>query len=179
MGPCTASPSAAARSRVCHGPCTASHCCCQARNLQWAPVPTSSLAAARPVILSWPLYRLLMLRARSRVCHGSCTGLPLLLSPIATLCHVPLSGLSSHCWWFPFICHRVLYGLPLLLASYRHTVAPHSGFGPVTAQMSEVCGDSKIRRHSSACHTDWSVLISLPQQTPRAFKLKVQCSALI
>ncbi|CAI9597677.1 unnamed protein product [Staurois parvus] len=23
---------------------------------------------------------------------------------------------------------------------HRHTVAPHSGFGPVTAQMSEVCG---------------------------------------
>ncbi|CAI9609150.1 unnamed protein product, partial [Staurois parvus] len=27
---------------------------------------------------------------------------------------------------------------------HRHTVAPHSGFWPVTAQMSEVCGDSKI-----------------------------------
>ncbi|CAI9600453.1 unnamed protein product, partial [Staurois parvus] len=30
------------------GPCTASSCCCQARNLPWAPVPTPH-AAARPV----------------------------------------------------------------------------------------------------------------------------------
>ncbi|CAI9596447.1 unnamed protein product [Staurois parvus] len=37
------------------GPCTASSCCCQARNLPWAPVPTPH-AAARPVI-----------------CHGPCT----------------------------------------------------------------------------------------------------------
>ncbi|CAI9544893.1 unnamed protein product [Staurois parvus] len=37
---------------------------------------------------------------------------------------------------------------------HRHTVAPHSGFGPVTAQMSEVCGDSKIDGTPSACHTD-------------------------
>ncbi|CAI9581389.1 unnamed protein product, partial [Staurois parvus] len=42
------------------GPCTASHCCCQARNLPWAPVPTPH-AAARPVICHGPLYRLLML----------------------------------------------------------------------------------------------------------------------
>ncbi|CAI9618962.1 unnamed protein product, partial [Staurois parvus] len=27
---------------------------------------------------------------------------------------------------------------------HRHTVAPNTGFGPVTGQMSEVCGDSKI-----------------------------------
>ncbi|CAI9574472.1 unnamed protein product [Staurois parvus] len=61
---------------------------------------------------------------------------------------------------------------------HRHTVAPHSGFGPVTAQMSEVCGDSKIDgTHLHVILTD--SIISLPQQTPRAFKLKVQCSALI
>ncbi|CAI9587877.1 unnamed protein product, partial [Staurois parvus] len=90
---------AAARSRVCHGPCTASHCCflhrhtlpcatfrsphtaggfhfvigcwqitglpllLPARNLSWAPVPPPHAAA------------------RSRVCHGSLYGLPLLLSP--------------------------------------------------------------------------------------------------
>ncbi|CAI9624863.1 unnamed protein product, partial [Staurois parvus] len=40
-------------------------------------------------------------------------------------------------------CHRVLLWPPIA-AAHRHTVAPHSGFGPVTAQMSEVCGDSKI-----------------------------------
>ncbi|CAI9622345.1 unnamed protein product [Staurois parvus] len=27
-------------------------------------------------------------------------------------------------------CHRVLYGLPLVLRLHRHTVAPHSGFWP-------------------------------------------------
>ncbi|CAI9583886.1 unnamed protein product, partial [Staurois parvus] len=112
------------------GPRTDSSCCCQARNLSWAPVPPPHAAA------------------RSRVCHGSLYGLPLLLSPSphSAMCHFQV---SSHCWWVPF-CHRVLYGLPLLLPPL-HTVAPHSGFGPVTAQMSEVCSDSK--------------------------KLKVQCSA--
>ncbi|CAI9620248.1 unnamed protein product, partial [Staurois parvus] len=61
---------------------------------------------------------------------------------------------------------------------HRHTVAPNTGFGPVTGQMSEVCGDSKIDgTHLHVILTD--SIISLPQQTPRAFKLKVQCSALI
>ncbi|CAI9575847.1 unnamed protein product [Staurois parvus] len=116
------------------GPCTASSCCCQARNLSWAPVPPPHAAA------------------RSRVCHGSLYGLPLLLSPSphSAMCHFQV---SSHCWWVPF-CHRVLYGPPIAAAStatlWLHTLV----FGPVTAQMSEVCGDSKIRRHSSACHTD-------------------------
>ncbi|CAI9565030.1 unnamed protein product, partial [Staurois parvus] len=27
---------------------------------------------------------------------------------------------------------------------HRHTVAPNTGFGPVTGQRSEVCSDSKI-----------------------------------
>ncbi|CAI9545696.1 unnamed protein product [Staurois parvus] len=140
------------------GPCTASSCCCQAPNLPWAPVPPPHAAA------------------RSTVCHGSLYGLPLLLSPSphSAMCHFQV---SSHCWWVPF-CHRVLYGLPLLLPPPPHCVAPHSGFGPVTAQMSEVCGDSKIDgTHLHVILTD--SIISLPQQTPRAFKLKVQCSALI
>ncbi|CAI9539795.1 unnamed protein product, partial [Staurois parvus] len=66
------SPHTAARSILsAMGPCTASSCCCQARNLPWAPVPPP-LAAAR-----------------SRVCHGSLYGLPLLLtsSPDAAMCH--------------------------------------------------------------------------------------------
>ncbi|CAI9552341.1 unnamed protein product [Staurois parvus] len=140
------------------GPRTDSSCCCQARNLSWAPVPPPHAAA------------------RSRVSHGSLYGLPLLLSPSphSAMCHFQV---SSHCWWVPF-CHRVLYGLPLLLPPPPHTVAPHSGFGPVTAQMSEVCGDSKIDgTHLHVILTE--NIISLPQQTPRAFKLRVQCSALI
>ncbi|CAI9532261.1 unnamed protein product [Staurois parvus] len=139
------------------GPRTDSSCCCQARNLSWAAVPPPHAAA------------------RSRVCHGSLYGLPLLLSPSphSAMCHFQV---SSHCWWVPF-CHRVLYGLPLLLPP-----PPHCGstlwFWPVTAQMSEVCGDSKIDgTHLHVILTD--SIISLPQQTPRAFKLKVQCSALI
>ncbi|CAI9561068.1 unnamed protein product, partial [Staurois parvus] len=140
------------------GPRTDSSCCCQARNLSWAPVPPPHAAA------------------RSRVCHGSLYGLPLLLSlsPHSAMCHFQV---SSHCWWFHF-CHRVLYGLPLLLPPPPHCGSPHSGFGPVTAQMSEVCSDSKIDgTHLHVILTD--SIISLPQQTPRAFKLKVQCSALI
>ncbi|CAI9552649.1 unnamed protein product, partial [Staurois parvus] len=67
---------------------------------------------------------------------------------------------------------------PIAAASHRHTVAPNTGFGPVTGQMSEVCGDSKIDgTHLHVILSD--SIISLPQQTPRAFKLKVQCSALI
>ncbi|CAI9567764.1 unnamed protein product [Staurois parvus] len=68
-------------------------------------------------------------------------------------------------------------GLPLLLPPPPHC-GSHSGFGPVTAQMSEVCGDSKI--DGTHLHVILTVsIISLPQQTPRAFKFKVQCSALI
>ncbi|CAI9615797.1 unnamed protein product [Staurois parvus] len=134
------------------GPRTDSSCCCQARNLSWAPVKPPPHAAAR-----------------SRVCHGSLYGLPLLLSPSphSAMCHFQV---SSHCWWVPF-CHRV-YGLPLLLPPPPHCGSTHSGFGPVTAQMSEVCGDSKIDgTHLHVILTD--SIISLPQQTPRAFKLKV------
>ncbi|CAI9596709.1 unnamed protein product [Staurois parvus] len=67
---------------------------------------------------------------------------PIAAVSIATpaMCHFQV---SSHCWWVPF-CHRVLYGLPLLLPHRPHCGSTHSGFGPVTAQMSEVCGDSKI-----------------------------------
>ncbi|CAI9590217.1 unnamed protein product, partial [Staurois parvus] len=129
------------------GPRTDSSCCCQARNLSWAPVPPPHAAA------------------RSRVCHGSLYGLPLLLSPSphSAMCHFQV---SSHCWWVPF-CHRVLYGLPLLLPP-----PPHCGstlwFWPRDCQMSEACGDSKIDgTHLHVILTD--SIISLPQQTPRAF----------
>ncbi|CAI9576304.1 unnamed protein product [Staurois parvus] len=113
MGPCTA-PHAAARSRVCHGSCTASHCCC--------------------------LYRHTL--------------------PCATF-RSPHTAGGFH------FCHRVLYGLPLLLPP-----PPHCGstlwFWPRDCQMSEVCGDSKIDgTHLHVILTD--SIISLPQQTPRAF----------
>ncbi|CAI9561242.1 unnamed protein product, partial [Staurois parvus] len=152
----------------------ASHCCCQARNLPWAPVPPPH-AAARPVICHGPLYRLLMLLPGPECVMGPVRP-PIAAVSIATLCHVPLSGLLT-------LLVGSIFVIGCCMASHccclhRHTVAPHSGFGPVTGQMSEVCGDSKIDgTHLHVILTD--SIISLPQQTPRAFKLKVQCSALI
>ncbi|CAI9572475.1 unnamed protein product [Staurois parvus] len=139
------------------GPRTDSSCCCQARNLSWAPVPPPHAAA------------------RSRVCHGSLYGLPLLLSHRHTLpCATFRSPHTAGGFHFVIGCCMASHCCCL----HRHTVAPHSGFGPVTAQMSEVCGDSKIDgTHLHVILTD--SIFSLPQQTPRAFKLKVQCSALI
>ncbi|CAI9555516.1 unnamed protein product, partial [Staurois parvus] len=64
---------------------------------------------------------------------------PIAAVSIATLCHVPLSGLLNG---FHFVIGCCMASHCCCLT--RHTVAPHSGFGPVTAQMSEVCGDSKI-----------------------------------
>ncbi|CAI9548674.1 unnamed protein product, partial [Staurois parvus] len=57
--------------------------CLRSATLPWAPVP------------------LLMLLARSRVCHGSLYGLPLLLSPSphSAMCHFQV---SSHSCWVPF-----------------------------------------------------------------------------
>ncbi|CAI9543806.1 unnamed protein product [Staurois parvus] len=140
------------------GPRTDSSCCCQARNLSWAPVPPPH-AAAKVQSVSWVPVRP-----------------PIAAVSIATLCHVPLSGLFTLLWGFHFFIGCCMASHCCCL--HRHTVAPHSGFGPVTAQMSEVCGDSKIDgTHLHVILTD--MIISLPQQTPRAFKLKVQCSALI
>ncbi|CAI9561288.1 unnamed protein product [Staurois parvus] len=91
------------------------------------------------------------------------------------MCHFQV---SSHCWWVPF-CHRVLYMASHCCCCLHRTLWLHTLVLPlVTAQMSEVCGDSKIDgTHLHVILTD--SIISLPQQTPRAFKLKVQCSALI
>ncbi|CAI9621389.1 unnamed protein product, partial [Staurois parvus] len=152
-------PHAAARPVICHGPPYLLSCCCQARNLSWAPVPTSS-CCCQVQSVSWVPVRP-----------------PIAAVSIATLCHVPLSGLLT------LLVVSIFFVIGCCMASHccclhRHTVAPHSGFGPVTAQMSEVCGDSKI--DGTHLHVILTVsIISLPQQTPRAFKLKVQCSALI
>ncbi|CAI9543363.1 unnamed protein product [Staurois parvus] len=67
-----------------------------------------------PVICHGPLYRLLNAAARSRVCHGSLYGLPLLLSPSRHT--LPCATFRSpHTAGGFHFCHRVLYGLPLLL----------------------------------------------------------------
>ncbi|CAI9584913.1 unnamed protein product, partial [Staurois parvus] len=55
------------------------------------------LAAARPLICHGPLYRLLMLLARPRFQSLSWVPVrpPIAAVSIATLCHVPLSGLLT------------------------------------------------------------------------------------
>ncbi|CAI9609682.1 unnamed protein product [Staurois parvus] len=63
-----------------------SSCCCQARNLPWAPVPPPLMLLPGPQSVSWVPVRP-----------------PIAAVSIATLCHVPLSGLLTHCWWFPFL----------------------------------------------------------------------------
>ncbi|CAI9608993.1 unnamed protein product [Staurois parvus] len=72
-------------------------------------------------------------------------------SPHSAMCH--FSGISHTLLVCSIFFIGLLYGLPLMCL-HRHTVAPNTGFGPVTGQMSEVCGDSKIDGTSSACHTD-------------------------
>ncbi|CAI9614970.1 unnamed protein product [Staurois parvus] len=99
------------------GPCTASSCCCQARNLPWAPIPTPH-AAARPVICHGPLYRLLMLLLGPESLMGPCTAshcccLHRHTLPCATF-RSPHTAGGFH------FCHRVLYGLPLLLPPPPH-----------------------------------------------------------
>ncbi|CAI9570392.1 unnamed protein product [Staurois parvus] len=157
------------------GPCTASSCCCQARNLPWAPVPNSS-CCCQARNLSWAPVPPPHAAAKVKSVSWVPVRPPIAAVSIATLCHVPLSGLLT-------LLVVSIFVIGCCMASHccclhRHTVAPHSGFGPVTAQMSEVCGDSKI--DGTHLHVILTVsIISLPQQTPRAFKLKVQCSALI
>ncbi|CAI9608728.1 unnamed protein product [Staurois parvus] len=72
-------------------------CCCQARNLSWAPSTAILMLLPGPQCVMGPC----------TASHCCCL--------IATLCHCATFRSPSHCWWVPF-CHRVLYGLPLLLA---------------------------------------------------------------
>ncbi|CAI9532887.1 unnamed protein product, partial [Staurois parvus] len=112
-------PHAAARPVICHGP----------------PVPTPH-AAARPVICHGPLYRLLMLLPGPECVMGPCTAshcccLYRHTLPCATF-RSPHTAGGFH------FCHRVLYGLPLLLPP-----PPHCGstlwFWPRDCQMSVKC----------------------------------------
>ncbi|CAI9543426.1 unnamed protein product [Staurois parvus] len=97
-------------------------------NLPWAPRTDSSCCLPGPVICHGPLYPPPHAAARSRVCHGSLYGLPLLLVSIATLCHVPLSGLLTTAGVSIFVIGCCMASHCCCL--HRHTVAPHSGFWP-------------------------------------------------
>ncbi|CAI9572920.1 unnamed protein product, partial [Staurois parvus] len=121
-------------------PVPASSCCCQARNVPWAPVPPPH-AAARPVMCHGPPYRLLMLLPGPESLMGPCTA--------SHCCCLHRHTLPCATFRSPHTAGVFHFVIGCCMASnccclHRHTVAPHSGFGPVTAQMSEVCGDSKI-----------------------------------
>ncbi|CAI9596818.1 unnamed protein product, partial [Staurois parvus] len=138
MGPIPP-PHAAARPVICHGPpyrlvtlllgpqcdmgpCTASHCSHSAMchfqvssHSCWFPFCHRLLAdyrppigAARPQICHGPPYRLVTLLLGPQCDMGPCTASHCSHS---AMCHFQV---SSHSCWFPF-CHRLLYGLPLLL----------------------------------------------------------------
>ncbi|CAI9577105.1 unnamed protein product [Staurois parvus] len=84
-------------------PCTASSCCCQARNLPWAPVPTPHCCCQARNLPWAPVQPPSSCCCPGPECvMGPCTALPLLLSlsPHSAMCHFQV---SSHCWWFPFL----------------------------------------------------------------------------
>ncbi|CAI9593025.1 unnamed protein product, partial [Staurois parvus] len=89
---------------------------------------------------------------------------PIAAVSIATLCHVPLSGLLT-------LLVVSIFVIGCCMASIAAaSPPPHCGstlwFWPRDAQMSEVCGDSKIDgTHLHVILPD--SIISLPQQTPR------------
>ncbi|CAI9584603.1 unnamed protein product [Staurois parvus] len=101
------------------GPCTASPCCCQARNLPWAPVPTPH-AAARPVICHGPPVP----TASSCCCQVQSVSWVPVRPPIACCLYrhtLPCATFRSpHTAGGFHFCHRVLYGLPLLLPPPPH-----------------------------------------------------------
>ncbi|CAI9592808.1 unnamed protein product, partial [Staurois parvus] len=117
------------------GPCTASSCCCQARNLSWAPVPPPH-AAARPVICHGPLYRLLMLLPGPECVMGPCTASHWAAVSIATLCHVSTFRSPHTAGGFHFVlgCWQIT-GLPLLLPArnlpWAPVPTPHAAARPV------------------------------------------------
>ncbi|CAI9602727.1 unnamed protein product, partial [Staurois parvus] len=89
-------PIAAARPLICHGPLYTPllSCCCHAAgpchgSLYGLPLLLSPSPHSAMCHFQVSSHTLLV----SRVCHGSLYGLPLLCVSIATLCHVPLSGL--------------------------------------------------------------------------------------
>ncbi|CAI9578003.1 unnamed protein product [Staurois parvus] len=97
------------------GPCTASPCCCQARNLHRGPRYRLLICCCQAPYLSWAPVPPPHAAARSRVCHwGPCTTashcccLYRHTLPCATF-RSPHTAGGFH------FCHRVLYGLPLLL----------------------------------------------------------------
>ncbi|CAI9562901.1 unnamed protein product, partial [Staurois parvus] len=144
------------------GPRTASSCCCQARNLPWAPVPPPH-AAARPVICHGPPYRLLMLLPGPQCLMGPLYGLPHCCClhrhtlPCATFRSPHTAGV------FHF-CHRVLGRLRASHAAAARPVICHGP--PYTRLLMLLPGQSRVSHgslyglplllspspHSAMCH---------------------------
>ncbi|CAI9606698.1 unnamed protein product, partial [Staurois parvus] len=76
------------------------------------------IGAARPQICHGPPYRLVTLLLGPQCDLGPCTASHCSHS---AMCHFQV---SSHSCWFPF-CHRLLYGLPLLLPPPPHCGSKH------------------------------------------------------
>ncbi|CAI9601421.1 unnamed protein product [Staurois parvus] len=73
----------------------------------------------------------LMLLPGPECVMGPCTApIAAVSSPHSAMCHFQV---SSHCWWVPFFVIGCCMA-PHCCCLHRRTVAPHSGFGPVTAQ---------------------------------------------
>ncbi|CAI9548174.1 unnamed protein product, partial [Staurois parvus] len=105
MGPCTASH--CSHSAMCHFEVSSHSCCfpfCHRLLADYRP----PIGAARPQICHGPPYRLVTLLLGPQCDMGPCTASHCSHS---AMCHFEV---SSHSCWFPF-CHRLLYGLPLLL----------------------------------------------------------------
>ncbi|CAI9540810.1 unnamed protein product, partial [Staurois parvus] len=125
MGPCTASH--CSHSAMCHFEVSSHSCCfpfCHRLLADYRP----PIGAARPQICHGPPYRLVTLLLGPQCDMGPCTASHCSHS---AMCHFEV---SSHSCWFPFVIGCCMASHCCCL--HRHTVAPHSGFGPVTAEMS-------------------------------------------
>ncbi|CAI9601716.1 unnamed protein product [Staurois parvus] len=74
-------PIAAARPLICHGPCTASSCCCQVQSVSWVPVRPPIAAGLHRHTLPCATFRSPHTAGGFHFCHRVLYGLPLLLPP--------------------------------------------------------------------------------------------------
>ncbi|CAI9586765.1 unnamed protein product [Staurois parvus] len=105
LGPCTASH--CFHSAMCHFEISSHSCGCPFCHRLLADY-RPSIGATRPQIGHGPPYRLVTLLLGPQCDLGPCTASHCSHS---AMCHFQV---SSHSCWVPF-CHRLLYGLPLLL----------------------------------------------------------------
>ncbi|CAI9602188.1 unnamed protein product, partial [Staurois parvus] len=146
------------------GPRTASSCCCQARNLPWAPVPPPH-AAARPVICHGPPYRLLMLLPGPESLMGPCTASHCCCLHRHTLpCATFRSPHTAGVFHFVIGCWQIT-GLPLLLPGpcnlpWAPVPPPHAAAGPESL-MGPCTPPIAAVSIATLCHVPLSGLLTL------------------